>query len=174
MHSDGTIDSPSWCRGSRARMGRNQGKWVKNKIWEGHKMEGLISLGAYKKISDVIITTITKKYFSYHRCIHMLSAPLLAGQVGLESVKEASESLEPGEGAPLHRRTSPCHPPFLDDLWNITSRRRLSIKYILVTALNIGQPLFLPLTFCSLSKSQNHEEKHLSRLLACITQVHIC
>ena len=155
-------------------MGRNQGEWVKNKIWEGHKMEGLISLGAYKKISDVIITTITKKYFSYHRCIHMLSAPLLAGQVGLESVKGASESLEPGEGAPLHRRTSPCHPPFLDDLWNITSRRRLSIKYILVTALNIGQPLFLPLTFCSLSKSQNHEEKHLSRLLACITQVHIC
>ena len=57
-----------------------------------------------------------KKYFSYHRCIHMLSAPLLAGQVGLESVKGASESLEPGEGAPLHRRTSPCHPPFLDDL----------------------------------------------------------
>ena len=79
-------------------------------------MEDLISLGAYKKISDVIITTITKKYFSYHRCIHMLSAPLFAGQVGLESVKEASESLEPGEGAPLHRRTSPCHPPFLDDL----------------------------------------------------------
>ena len=79
-------------------------------------MAGLISLGAYKKVSGVIITTITKKYFSYHRCIHMLSAPLLAGQVGLESVKEASESLDPGEGAPLHRQTSPCHPAFLDDL----------------------------------------------------------
>ena len=162
MHSDGTIDSPSWCRGSRARMGRNQGKWVKNKIWEGHKMEGLISLGAYKKISDVIITTITKKYFSYHRCIHMLSAPLLAGQVGLESVKEASESLEPGEGAPLHRRTSPCHPPFLDDLWNITSRRRLSIKSIFWL-----QPWTLDNPFFFLSHSAHSRNLKITRRSTC-------